>query len=389
MRVRLPALLLVTAGCAAASSPPGPASGGARAPYDNPPVGSDRVEVPLDLAAARGILAVLSRPAFDVAAAGSLQSLPAVQAAIRGSGRPPEVFERDLAAAFDEQARVTLFDFRKVRDERARWEGLLATIQSNESELTKLASNRARALLPADHPVSIRVPIDLTFGLAGLADHIVIPPAEAGGGAVVIDLSRALSDVEGSPPAEQIKHLSRLMAGQAFRQAWRTYRAESPAWRAHEAALGQLEPLLRAVAEAGPAGLYAFDENFFPLSVWLKEPMKSSIDDVNRIADHLVSTEGDLDARVELAAAIRRPEFAVQVAGPAGAFLSDGIIQTSGMEAYRAALSGGPRAFFESYDRAARQKGRALIPLSKTILNRLAGVASPPPPPRPTRKPRS
>jgi hypothetical protein len=112
--------------------------------------------------------------------------------------------------------------------------------------------------------------------------------------------------------------------------------------------------------------------------VWLKEPMKASLDELNRVADRLVSTEGDLDSRMGIAAEINRPEFASRVAGPAGAFLADGMIQTLGLDAYRAALSGGPRAFFETYDRASQQKGRALIPLGKAIRDRLAAVPARP-----------
>ncbi len=123
--------------------------------------------------------------------------------------------------------------------------------------------------------------------------------------------------------------------------------------------------------------LYNVDENFFPLSVWLKGPMKTSIDELNRVADQLVSVEGELDQRMAVAAEIKKPEFVSTIAGPAGAFLADGIIQTFGVEAYRTALSQGPRAFFEAYDRAADQQGKALIPLSKSIQDRLSGSPQP------------
>ena len=38
-------------------------------------------------------------------------------------------------------------------------------ISAREAELTKLASDRARALLPPDRPLSVTLPITLTFGL--------------------------------------------------------------------------------------------------------------------------------------------------------------------------------------------------------------------------------
>jgi len=167
------------------------------------------------------------------------------------------------------------------------------------------------------------------------------------------------------------------MAGEAYQRAWHAYRELSSTWQKHDPSLGQLEPLLRIVAEAGPAALYAVDQNFFPLSLWLKDRMKGSLDELNRVADRLVSTEGDLDQRVALAAEVRRPDFAARVAGPAGAFLADGIIQTLGVEAYRTALAAGPRAFFEAYDRAAQQRGRQLIPLTRVVRDRLAAGAPP------------
>ena len=377
---RLVAAVLLGVGCAAAPPPPPftiPAGSASRAPYDLPPVGSDTVRITIDMRAAREILALLVRPSFSPADAKQLESVPAVEYAIRESNRPPEIFERDLAAAFDEQTRIAVFDFRKIREDNALWEDLLATISTREVELGKLASDRARALLPADRVVSVTLPFYLTFGLPGRADHIMVRGAGGEEWGVVVDLARALSDVEASAPSEKIKHLSRLMASEAYLRAWAEYRAASPAWNRHDTTLGQLEPLLLAVADAGPVAIYSVDENFFPLSVWLREPMKSSIDDLNRVADRLMSAEADLDARMEVAAEIKKPDFGAQVAGPAGAFLADGIIQASGIEAYRAALAGGPRTFFEAYDRAASVKGSGLVPLAKSIKERLAAPVAP------------
>jgi hypothetical protein len=372
MRVR--GLLAILFAGASAAVPAAPT--GSRAPYDSPPVAGDTVTIALDLEAARRILALLSAPAFDLEAAKGLETLPAVEAAIRDSKRPPEVFEHDLAAAFESKTRVTGFDFRKIREDRARWGELLTTIAGREKELTKLTSDRARARLPADRPVSVSIAIALTFGLPGRADHIAVPDAEGSGWSVVVDLSRALSDVQSSPPAEQITHLSRLMASEAYRRAWAEYRAGSPAWQRRDGSLGQLEPLMHRVAEAGPVAIYGVDENFFPLAVWLKQSMRENLDELNRVADRLMSAEGELEARMAIAAEIQKPEFTSGVAGPSGAFLADGIIQALGLDAYREALAGGPRAFFVAYGKAADKKGSGLMPLGKAIREQLA---APPP----------
>ena len=145
---------------------------------------------------------------------------------------------------------------------------------------------------------------------------------------------------------------------------------ESPAWAHRDPSLGELAPLFQLVTEHGPPSLFHVDENFFPLSVWLKEPMKRSIADLNRTAERLVESEKDLEKRMTLMTEIQRPEFAQRVAGPAGAFLCDGIIQNSGLDAFRAALAAGPKAFFTAYDQAQR-KSRDLIPLSPVIRERL------------------
>jgi hypothetical protein len=89
-----------------------------------------------------------------------------------------------------------------------------------------------------------------------------------------------------------------------------------------------------------------------------------------------MSAEGELEARMEIAAEIQKPEFTASIAGPSGAFLSDGIIQALGLDAYREALAGGPRAFFVAYGKAADKKGSGLMPLGKAIREQLA---APPP----------
>jgi len=105
--------------------------------------------------------------------------------------------------------------------------------------------------------------------------------------------------------------------------------------------------------------------------------MRDSIDELNRYADRIATAGGDLDARMEVAAEIQKPEFTANLAGPAGAFLADGIFEALGVDGYRAALSGGPRAFFEAYDRAAQKKTDGLVPLSKAIRQQLAAGATP------------
>ena len=372
-RALLVLALTASAWAAGCSSSPGaktaapiPAS---RSPYDAPPAAAHSIQIQIDATAAREILGTLSRQKLDPADAKVLQDMPAIHLTIQDSTRGPEVFEKDLAAAFEETSKSSVFDFWKIRHDRTRWDALLSAIVSRKDDLARLASQRAAALLPGDRPVSAVVHVYLSFGISGLADHLVLADAR-GQDTMVIDLSRALGDSQGEPLDSQIARLSRLIAGEAFRQAWQMYRGASPAWQKARSEGMPIDQLLTLVGETGPGALFAVDENFFPLAVWLKTPMKRAIDDLNRSAERFASAQENLEARVELAGELKRPAFARQVAGPAGAFLADAVVQSAGLDALRAGLQKGPRGLFEAYDKA-YQADKSLIPLGQAIRQRI------------------
>jgi molybdopterin-guanine dinucleotide biosynthesis protein A len=104
--------------------------------------------------------------------------------------------------------------------------------------------------------------------------------------------------------------------------------------------------------------------------VWLRDPDKRALEELNRRAERFVSSLENLDARMELLSEVRRPEFARRIAAPIGAFLADAIAQEGGVAGLRTALEQGPRAFFAAYDRAC-QKDKSLIPLAKPIRDKL------------------
>jgi hypothetical protein len=235
-----------------------------------------------------------------------------------------------------------------------------------------MAVSRAAALLPSDFPARARLEVHFSFGLAGLADNIIARAPE-GGEVMVVDLARALGDSDGETLDSRIARLARLIAGAAFRQAWASYRAGSPAWTRPEPELGRFEPFARVIAEAGPVALFAVDESFFPLSTWLKDLQKKAFFDLERAAQRIVDSEAELEKRVEVMSELKRPDFARRVAGPAGMCMADGIRVASGLDAMKAALAGGPRAFFAAYDRAS-QKNKDLPPLSKLIREKIVGA---------------
>jgi len=374
----LVALLFAGTRCASAPAPTGGAAAApmpGKTPFTAAPAAAHDIRIAIDTGAAREILASLSRPRFQMSDAQVLQDMLPIQLAIKDSGRTEEVFQRDFAAAWDPESRTAVFDFATIRRERERWQVLLAAVEAGKGQLEEDARRRVAALLPGDRVVRTKVRVDISFGLAGLADHLT-SAAPNGDPLIVIDLARALGEAEAGPAQNQVTRLVRLIAGETYGEAWTSYRAANPAWSRPLPGLGPLEPLVRTVAEAGPVAIFGVEESFFPLSTWLKEPMQRSLNDLNRMGERLVESENDLDTRVALTGELKRPEFRRRVAAPGGAFMEDGIIQVFGIDALRQTLAEGPIAFFQEYDRATKQL-RDLPPLSKVIVERLGAAAGP------------
>jgi len=371
---RLAAVLLLAAGCASVA-PPAPTPGGpaGTGPFAAAPAAAHAIRVSVDVKAAREILASLSRQRFEPSDVKVIEDMLPVRLVIQDSGRPDLVFQRDFAAAWDPESKTAVFDFASIRRERERWEVLLTAVESGRAELERESARRAATLLPGDRTVSVSVAAYVTFGISGLADHMVAASPD-GTPAIIIDLARALGETEPSASTNQISRLVRLLSGEAYRQAWARYREGSPAWGRPLPRLGPVEPLVRTVGESGPVAMFGLEESFFPLATWLKEPMQRSINDLSRMGERLIDSEKDLEARVSLSAEIKRGDFVRRVAAPAGAYMADGILETFGIDALRSALSSGPLALFTEYERAGRTN-KDLPPFSKPFAERLAAAA--------------
>jgi hypothetical protein len=373
-------LLILAAGCSSGPavdrSPVAPAPGTTgNAPFSAPPAASHDIRVRVDTRAAREILGSLSRPRFEVSDVKVLEDMLPVKLTIADSGRSEEVFQRDFAAAFDPDSKTAVFDFATIRRERERWEVVLDALSSGREQVERLSASRAAALLPGDQPVQARLVVFITFGLAGLADHMAVTTPE-GTPAILVDLARVLGDAEPDPASNQVTRLVRLISGEAYRQAWAAYRNASPAWKSPLSGLGALEPLVRNTAETGPVAIFTIEDSFFPLSTWLKEPMQRAMNDLNRMGERLLEAENDLDLRIALTAEVKRPDFIRRAAAPAGAYMEDGIIQVFGVDGLRGALAAGPFGFFQEYQRAA-EKNRDLPQLARPIVQRLTAAAAP------------
>jgi hypothetical protein len=366
-----------SAPAAAVPSRPAEAAPG-KAPFTAAPAAAHDIRVTVDTRAAKEILLSLARPKWDPTDVNLLEDLTPIKLAIQDASRDDETFRRDFGAAWNPENKTAVFDFATIRHELDRWQVMLEAVNAGRAELERESSRRAASLLPGDRVISARLTVYVSFGLAGLADHLVVTLPD-GTPAMVVDLARVLGDVEPGVAASQVTRLVRLMSGEAFRVAWAAYREGNPAWLRLPAALGALEPLVRVTAESGPVAIFGIEESFFPLSTWLKEPMQRSVNDLNRMGERLIESEADLDTRLSLSSEVKRPDFVRRVAGPAGAYMADGIVQTSGIDGLRQTLSRGPVAFFQAYE-AAGHRLKELPPFSKPVADRIAAAAAAPPP---------
>ncbi|HWC64461.1 MAG TPA: hypothetical protein VG777_00155 [Thermoanaerobaculia bacterium] len=341
---------------------PAPAFG--NAPYDAAAPSPARISVRIDLSAADEILAALSPDKPRPGDASTLQANSAVRRQISESGKPDTVWNEDLAAAFQPESRPGTFDFRSIRLDRERWKVCLEGVKGDAAEIARSAARRADALLPPDFPAGFSAEVDLTFALAGIEDHVLFPEGNRRA-VVLIDLGRAITENPGNPRAETAETISRLAAAETFRAAWASYLKSSPAWQKPGA--GPVDPLLRAVATVAPVALFAFDRNFFPLSRWLHEDLIRAIDAFNQEAAVLADPKTDIGKRAEILAGLRKPGLRPDAALSAGAFLADGVYQSSGRPALVDALANGPEGLFEAYAAAAAKKKSGLPPLTPKL----------------------
>ena len=369
MKRRIAIALFCAAALPAAGAPKGEKGAFGNAPYDAPPPTKGRIRVRFDFSGAEQILEAVSAPKFDAVAAAQIATNPAIAAAIRTSGRPEAEFAHDLEGTFETESRPQTFDLRSIRLDRERWKIALAGLKLEAEKLAARSGERAETMIPGDVPIELSSTIEITFALPGLEDHLVLRDGQHRV-RVIVDLARAVTLSSESATEERSDSLSRLAAGETFRAAWDLYRQSSPAWQKPGAG-NPIDLLARAVSSVAPVALFAFDHNFYPLGVWLREPMMHAVDSLNQEGRTLLDPKTELDKRAELLSSLRRGGLRPDPALGAGAFLADGVYQNLGADGLRQALSAGPQGLLVAYNSVAGKKS-GLPPLSEPIQKQLA-----------------
>ncbi len=329
-------LLALAAAPPAAPKLPGP-------PLDltRPPVHD--VTMTVDVGPARDVLTLLAGGADAPAALRRLRASRAVALALsRAGGNPEDLLGRLVSvAAGAPDPLLTGYAKRSGAFNR-----LLDALEADGTTLAMFQARRVAALLPPSPRVTARLRVVPLFALSGFDDVVVEEDGETTW--LFADLPRLLP--EGGAdfvPREVVLGLLRSAGQASYEKLFRPFRS-SPAW--DEAASAGFDALLARTVADGPATMFLFADEFYPLGTMFEEPIARSFERWNAAAEALLDPKADEEAkRKALAAVDGRGDFWARHVAVVGAKVTETVLLRAGNERYLEALAAGPRAVASLY----------------------------------------
>ena len=331
------ALLLALASASPAPSKlPGP-------PLDlsRPPVHD--VTMTVDVGPARDVLTLLAGGADAPAALRRLRASRAVAVALsRAGGNPEDVFGRFVSVAAGTPDPL-LSGYAK---RAAAFNRLLDALETDGTSLAMVQARRVAALLPPSPRVTARLRVVPLFALSGFDDVVVEDDGETTW--LFADLPRLIP--EGGTdfvPREVILGLLRSAGNESWKKLFRPFRS-SPAW--NEAPSAGFDALLARTVAEGPATMFLFADEFYPLGTMFDEPIGRSFERWNAAAEALLDPKATEETKRTALAAVDSPgDFWARHVAVVGAKVTETILQRAGNERFLEALAAGPRAVAALY----------------------------------------
>lgn len=363
------AALLLAAGAASAAVP---ASG---PPFDLALPTPHRISFSIDTSAARDTLLLLSRSPEAPAALKRLKANRAFALGVGQGGASPDDFLGRLVSVAAGTADPLLSGLAARAESFDR---ILGAFETKGTPVANVEARRIAALLPNEPPISARLQLVPLLGMSGFEEVAVEPDGETI--YLLADLPRLAGDggVSGTDPFEALLTVLRSASGTAWRHLFESFARKGPGW-APEAEPGFDTFVARTVLE-GPATLFLFPDEFFPLDSVLDEPIKKAFAQWNHAAERLLDPKTGAPARRDIVAEATRGDFWTRHAAIVGAVTADQIIRAAGGDAYLKALTAGPRSVATLYQTAV--KVRRTPPFSKAVKKALEGKG-----PEPARAP--
>jgi hypothetical protein len=349
------ALVLPAAARAAAPAtrlPPGP-------PFDPAAKTPHRISLAFDTAPARDILTLLAGGEEAPAALRRLRASPSVRAAVRSENVSVEDFFGRLVAAAAGTPDSLLASY-KARS--AYFTSVLDEIGREGPALDATIALRIAQLLPESPAVEAHLVVVPFLGVAGYGE--VVPVRDEGGIYFVAELPRLTGSTLTAPePREALLKILRAVESEGWRTLFHESFEKPPAWK--DGNVPGFDGLLSRTVAEGPATLFLFADEFFPLDPFLGEPIERAFRKWNRTAETLLDPATKEAQAWEIVAASGHGDFWGRYAAIVGAQMTDLLLRQAGREAYLRALAAGPRAVAVLY--AETVKGAKHLDFSKIV----------------------
>lgn len=319
------------------------------APFDMKAPTPHRISMAVDTTIARDILTVLSGREEAPAALRRLRSSSPLSVAFESERVKADQFFGKLASAAAGSPDPL---FEKVALNAKTYGDWLNKFDEDGVLLARATGLRIASLLPAKPEITSEVLVIPVFGLARFAEVDAV--SEGDRIYFLVDLERVALDARtGMLPREALLKVLRSTAS----SAWKTYfdrgARSSTVWSSPTAS--PFDTFLASTISEGPATLFLFPDEFFPLSTFLEEPINRSFEKWNSTAEVLLDGKKDEKARKAVLENQKPDDFWGRHTGIVGAQITEGLLRHDGRTAFLEALALGPRAVATLYSATAKK----------------------------------
>jgi len=308
-------------------------------PFDPAAKTPHRISLAFDTAPSRDILTLLSGGAGAPAALRRLRASSSVRAACRSENVSTEDFFGRLVAAASGTPDPLLASY---KGRSAYFASVLDEIDKEGPGLGPTIAGRIAQLLPESPAVEARLVVVPFLGVAGYGE--VTPVHDEGDLYFVAELPRLTGDVLAAPqPREALLKILRAAESEGWRNLFSGSFRKPPAWPALRDA-ADFDAFLALTVSEGPATVFLFADEFFPLDPFLGEPIERAFRRWNRAAELLLDPATKEKERREILAGATKGDFWSRTPAIVGAQMTDLLLRKAGREAFLRALGSGPRA---------------------------------------------
>jgi hypothetical protein len=332
-------------------------------PFDRDARSPHRITARVDTAPARGVLSLLTGGADAPAALRNLRASSTLVQALRQEGLNPEDFFGRLVAAAAGSPDPLLATY---SDKSAAFRAVLDAFDAQGGPFVALEAQRIGALLPPSPVLTAELVYIPFFSVARFADVMTVREGEKF--SLLAELPRIAGEsLATAPPRETMLKLIRSSSAEGWLALFNANFRKPPVWPDEKGAT--FESLLGRTVAEGPATLFLFPDEFFPIAALFEEPILRSYARWNRAVDGLVDPKKKESERSDILAEASHGDFWGRYTAIVGAHMTETIIGRVGREEYLKALAAGSRSVATLYMTVT--KGTKLPSFGKTARKEL------------------